>query len=298
MEVIYLVRSMTGYGRNATTLDETRMTVEVRTVNHRFLDLSVKMPKTLLYLEDKIKKRARHYFKRGRIDIFITIEGTGLFHKKLKVDWNLLDQYMEKLNQISERYRLEDSVTIKDIITLEEPFSIEEHEEENRKFEATLLEAIERAMELVSEMRIQEGNSLEQDLRERAKRIKELVAKLDEHRSIVIEQYRTRIKARLEEYIQNNLYEQDSRIIQEVALLAEKGDITEELTRLFSHVSQFLTTLDKAESIGRRLDFIVQEMHREANTIGSKSNDVTISKWVVTLKSEIEKLKEQSQNVE
>ncbi|WP_234998358.1 YicC/YloC family endoribonuclease [Salirhabdus sp. Marseille-P4669] len=293
-----LIKSMTGYGRNSTVVDETRITVEVRTVNHRFLDLSIKLPKTLLYMEEKIKKLARSFFKRGRIDVFVSIEGEGLNKKKLNVDWDLLDQYMEKLQLIQERYSLEKHFTIRDIIQLQEPFSIEEQSDESNEFENQLIHTVSRAMELVSEMRLKEGESLEKDLSERAENLHRIVSMLDEHRHIVTEQYKDRIKKRIDEHLNNLAIDGDSRIIQEVAILAEKGDITEEVTRLYSHIQQFLRALEKTEPIGRRLDFIVQEMHREVNTIGAKSNDVKISEWVVLLKSEVEKLKEQSQNVE
>ncbi|MBB6452980.1 uncharacterized protein (TIGR00255 family) [Salirhabdus euzebyi] len=293
-----MVKSMTGYGRHVNSYRDTRITIEVRTVNHRFLDLSIKMPKTLLHLEDKMKKLAREYFKRGRIDVFVTIDGTGLVDKNLQVDWNLVDQYMEKINQVKDRYQLTDTVSVKDILQLDDVFFITDQEEEDASFQEILLHTCKKAMKLVAEMRSKEGEAIAYDLGSRTEGIKQIVFKLEQHREKVIEQYRDRIKQRIEEYIKNDLWDQDSRIIQEVALMAEKGDISEEVTRLFSHIDQFLLTLKKEEPIGRRLDFIVQEMHREANTIGSKSNDVNISEWVVELKSEIEKLKEQAQNVE
>ncbi|WP_194841273.1 YicC/YloC family endoribonuclease [Salinibacillus xinjiangensis] len=293
-----LVTSMTGYGREVTTLDNTRITVEVRTVNHRFLDLSIKMPKMLLYIEENMKKKARSYFKRGRIDVFVTIEGEGLVNRSLQVDWNLLDQYMETFQALQKKYQLADSLGIKEVLKLEEVFSVEEQEDANNKFEETLLNTCEKAIVKASEMRKREGNIIYDDLRNRTTEIKQTVKQLEKHRQIVIEQYRERILQRLKEYLTEELREDDSKVIQEVALMAEKGDITEEITRLFSHLEQFESSLEKQEPVGRKLDFIVQEMLRETNTIGSKSNDVQITEWVVTIKSEIEKLKEQVQNVE
>lgn len=299
MEVIVLVKSMTGFGRETTEVDDTRFTIEVRSVNHRFLDLSVKMPKSLLYLEERMKKTARKYFKRGRIDIFVTIEGEGLLNRTLKVDWNLFDQYMDSMKQIKERYHLEDEMTLKDFMLFQEPFSIEEQEKKSSTFENTLIHTLEAAMQNAEQMRIDEGIHLQRQLLEHIHEIERLTSKLETHRFQLQDQYKQRITKRLQEFLQHEILGEDSRIFQEVALMAEKGDITEEINRLQSHINQFKEAIKKEnDAIGRKLDFIIQEMHREVNTIGSKSIDVKISEWVVELKSEIEKLKEQSQNVE
>ncbi|SET84481.1 TIGR00255 family protein [Salinibacillus kushneri] len=293
-----MVKSMTGYGREVAAIGETRVTVEVRTVNHRFLDLSIKMPKMLLYVEEKIKKQARTYFTRGRVDVMVTIEGEGLVNRKLHIDWPLLDQYIEKMELLKNRYHLSESVTIQDIVQLEDAFSIVEQEKTDNEFETLLLQTCDRALKKSLEMRQREGEVIFNDLQQRVLYIQSIVQKLDRNRDFIMEEYRKRIRNRIEEYLNDELREDDRKVIQEVALLAEKGDITEEVTRLFSHIDQFIATLQKNESIGRKLDFIIQEMHREINTIGSKSNDGHITEWVVNVKSEVEKLKEQIQNVE
>ncbi|GGC90911.1 hypothetical protein GCM10007216_22130 [Thalassobacillus devorans] len=293
-----MVTSMTGYGRETVDLEETRISLEVRAVNHRFLDISTKMPRSFLFLEDKMKKVIQQSIRRGKIDIFVTVDGEGLVSQKLKVDWNLVDQYMERLEEMQARYGLSGELTVDLVTKLEEVFTVQEEEQDESRLESTLLTTLGAAVEKVVQMRAQEGAALKQDMLDRLSRIHQVIDKLSGRREIVIESYRERIKARIEQYVEEELKAEESRILQDVALLAEKGDITEEITRLRSHIEQFNDTMENKDAIGRRLDFIVQEMHREVNTIGSKSNDAKISEWVVLLKSEIEKIKEQVQNVE
>ena len=296
--VMVMVTSMTGYGRETVDLEETRVSLEVRAVNHRFLDISTKMPRSFLFLEDKMKKVIQQSIRRGKIDVFVTVDGEGLGSQKLKVNWSLVDQYMERLEEMQARYGLSGELTVDLVTKLEDVFTVQEEEQDESRLERTLLTTLGAAVKKVVQMREQEGAALKQDMLDRLSRIHQVIDKLSDRREIVIESYRERIKDRIEQYVQEELKAEESRILQDVALLAEKGDITEELTRLRSHIEQFSATIEKTDAIGRRLDFIVQEMHREVNTIGSKSNDAKISEWVVLLKSEIEKIKEQVQNVE
>ncbi|GAA0495206.1 hypothetical protein GCM10008986_22390 [Salinibacillus aidingensis] len=202
------------------------------------------------------------------------------------------------MSSIQNHYQLSGSVRVQDILKLEDAFSIVEQENTSSDFEDVLLRTCYTACKKALEMREHEGNALFNDLKQRIHFVQTVVQKLEKQRDIIMEEYRQRIRQRIEEYMNEELYE-ERRMMQEVALLAEKGDITEEVTRLFSHIHQFVSTLEQDdESIGRKLDFIVQEMHREVNTIGSKSNDGDLSEWVVSIKSEVEKLKEQIQNVE
>ncbi|MFG6115187.1 YicC/YloC family endoribonuclease [Halobacillus sp. MO56] len=293
-----MVTSMTGYGRKTMEFGEARLSLEVRSVNHRFLDISTKMPRTFLFLEDKMKKVIQQSIHRGKVDVFVTIEGEGLGKRELKLDWDLADQYFSRLKELKSHYELTGDLTVDMVTKLEDVFLVQEQEHDEKQWEQHVLTTLEAAVLKLMEMRKREGDALKRDMLNRLSNIKHVVDGLGERREVVIETYRERIKQRIEEYTQEELQVEDSRILQEVALLAEKGDITEEITRLFSHIEQFVDTLEKPNAIGRRLDFIVQEMHREVNTIGSKSNDAKISEWVVLLKSEIEKIKEQVQNVE
>lgn len=298
LEVIRMVKSMTGYGRSMKQLDDTTIIVEIRTVNHRFLDMSTKMPRSLLYLEDPINKVIQKDFQRGRVDVYVNIEGTGLTTRTLNVDWDLMDQYISQLETAKERYNLQGEISVGTLTEMDDLFSVQEQEEHEDQMKIAILDAVGEATEQVSGMRAQEGVALLEDMENRLNMIQTTVKKLESRRNIVIEETRGRIKNRIEEYTQEALGDQDSRILHEVGLLAEKGDIAEETTRMFSHVDQFRQTLQETSAIGRKLDFIVQEMNRESNTIGSKSTDAKISEWVVLLKSEIEKIKEQVQNVE
>lgn len=291
---------MTGYGRKVITIDKTNITVEIRSVNHRFLDISTKMPRSLLVVEDAIKQEIKSHFLRGRLDVFITMEGEGFVQRKLHVDWDLIEQYVEHLKTIKERFQLSGQLSLDMMTKIEELFTIEESEQKVDSVKEALLNAVNNACIEVTEMRKTEGEQLAKDLVKRINLIENIVKMLGERRDIVIIEYRDRILKRIESYITENkeLRSEESKVYQDVALLAEKGDITEEVTRLTSHAKQFLEVLYQGDAIGRKLDFITQEMHREANTIGSKSNDVQISECVVALKSEIEKVKEQIQNVE
>ncbi|MGP4059757.1 YicC/YloC family endoribonuclease [Halobacillus sp. H74] len=293
-----MTKSMTGYGKQTIEVGESRLHVEVRSVNHRFLDIAVKIPRTLLFLEDQMKRQVKNRLSRGRVDLFVTIEGESLFGKKITVDWPIVDQYIRKLDELKSRYDLTGEITIDMVSKLEEVFSVQEVEEDTGTLQNALLEAVDEAVKQVMQMRSVEGEQLHKDLRFRVTNIRHLLRELEERRPIVIEEFKERIRSRVEEYMKEQIHPDETRVLQEVALLAEKGDVTEELTRLESHLIQFASTLDRNEPIGRRLDFIVQEMHREVNTIGSKSNDGEVMEAVVNLKSEIEKMKEQVQNVE
>ncbi len=263
-----------------------------------FLDMSTKMPRSLLYLEDSIKKIIQKDFQRGRVDVYVTLEGSGLTTRTLNVDWDLMDQFITQLKTAQERYQLQGEVSVQSLTEMNDLFTVQEQEEHEDQVKTAILEAVKESTEQVSQMRLQEGHALREDMENRLSVIESTVENLESRRDIVIEETRERIKSRIEEYTQEELRDQDSRIIHEVGLLAEKGDIAEEITRMFSHVNQFRQTLQDNVAIGRKLDFIVQEMNRESNTVGSKSTDAKISEWVVLLKSEIEKIKEQVQNVE
>ncbi|WP_153462530.1 YicC/YloC family endoribonuclease [Sediminibacillus terrae] len=292
-----MVRSMTGYGREVCTIDRTGITVEIRSVNHRFLDISLKIPQSLLFLEGTIKKAVKGYFSRGRVEVHIHLDEEGLMKRNLSVDWELMGQYINHLREIKERYHLSGDIPLELAAGHVELFRIEEERKEQGGLSEAIIETIERACGLVCEMRSKEGGQLAEDMLLRMENIKKLSKWLGERRDIVIMEYRDRIINRIQGYLDKDAKD-DTRIIQEAALLAEKGDITEEVTRLLSHVDQFRLTILQREPVGRKLDFILQEMLRETNTIGSKSNDVQISERIVDLKSEIEKVKEQTQNIE
>lgn len=288
---------MTGFGRASSQVnDSCILTVEMKSVNHRFLDITLKMPKQFNSIEDKVKKLISQIVKRGRIDVFVNIEGEPLVDKTIYIDWDLLQQFVQSLEQIKEKFSLVDNVSLKEIITLGEGIEIRETPLIQTNIEDALIDTIEEAALQLDAMRKAEGKELANDLSKRLVDLTEIAASVKKIAPSVVEQYRKRIEKRVSEYVSGTIDE--NRILTEVAIFADKADITEELTRIHSHIQQFTLTLGSEEPIGRKLDFLVQELNREVNTIGSKANDGTIAKNVVEMKSIIEKLKEQVQNIE
>lgn len=289
---------MTGYGASTFQLGDTVITIEIRSVNHRFLDIIPKYPRTFLYAEDKIKKILKSYFSRGRIELHIDMEGSTFINKTVVTDWNLMDQVMEQLQQAKERYGLSDAHSSSLLAQLPELMTITENETKPSELQEKLLTGIKEACAQVLHMRMEEGENLLSDILGRVKTVHHMVLLLEGRREQVIEEYQARIKKRIETYVDDSISLDAARLHQEIAILAEKGDISEEITRLLSHLQQIESICTSDQPIGRKLDFIIQEMNREANTIGSKSTDHKIGEWTVAMKSEIEKMKEQVQNIE
>lgn len=287
---------MTGFGRSIRSNEHIKVTVEVKTVNHRFAEYHFRIPRSLSNFEDKLKKTLNEYIKRGRIEVFINIEGEGLTDRKLLVDWSLLEDYLQYIKEIQKRFQINEDVSLKDILNRDEIFSIEEQESGTEGMEELVLDALLDAAQNCVTMREAEGKALQQDIRSHIEKIQSTVQALRQYAPIVVLQYENRLKKRIQEYVDLQLDE--ARIVTEIAIFADKADINEELTRLDSHVVQFNTFLNDQEPVGRKLDFLVQEMNRETNTIGSKANDAKIAAEVVELKSLIEKIKEQIQNIE
>lgn len=292
------MKSMTGYGQSVVEKEGFNLKVEARSYNHRFCEITIRMPKQLLFLEEKMKKIVQQYVKRGKVDIFVTTSGTGWMKKDVQIDWDLLEEYLQISGQIAQKTNLCTNLSVKDFLFHEQFVAIEEVMIPDEEFVELFVQATKKAMEELTEMRSLEGKALEADLRRRIQKIADIVHEIKAYAPYVMEIYREKLKKRVQEFL-TNVYEADeNRLLTEVAIFAEKANIDEELTRLKSHIDQFLKTMDDGEVVGRKLDFIVQEMNREANTIGSKANDVKISHFVVELKSEIEKIKEQVQNIE
>lgn len=287
--------SMTGFGRSKLDSGTFSVLVEVKTVNHRFAEYQFRMPKQLLYMEDKLKKKIGEYIQRGRIEVYVTLEGIGLLNRHVKIDWPLLDEYYGYIMKMKEKYAIGNELTIQDLIR-EELITFEEKEAGNEEIEKVILTAIEQAAIQLKQMRMLEGAELEKDVSYHLQRLNDRVSELKAYAPNVVQQYQERLTKRMTEFLHGQL--DDTRILTEVAIFADKADINEELTRLFSHINQFAKTLQMNEPIGRKLDFLLQEMNREVNTIGSKANDSSIASEVVEMKSLLEKMKEQVQNIE
>lgn len=296
--VMMMVMSMTGYGQDTLSIDDVAITVEIRSVNSRYLDIITKLPRNLLALELDIKKVIQRYVHRGRIDVYISITGGALEERSLSVDWHLLDQYMEQLDLIQVKYGLSDDIPISAITEIDELFHISERSDQNGDIHNKILTTVENAIKQVMASRKSEGEFLQNDIEKRLVAVDEAVEKIDQNKKPLYEKYYERIKQRIESHLGQENTIDEAQLMKEIAILAEKSDITEEIVRLKSHITHFEQALNQAGPVGRKLDFIVQELNREINTIGAKSIDPTISEWVVHIKSDLEKMKEQIQNIE
>lgn len=288
---------MTGYGRGESSLNDRRFIVEIRSVNHRYNDVAIKLPRIMLSYEDKIKKAVSKEVSRGKTDVFVNFETFSKDDYKVSLNEALADCYTDVLKTIKERYSLEDKLTLGLISRFPDVVSVEKASlNENDQVLEGLMEATGQALKGFVEMRIREGEHLKADMLEKLVVIREITGKVKERAPYVAEEYKQRLSDRLSELKELNADE--GRILTEVAIFAEKSCVDEELTRLYSHIKQMEVILQEENSIGRKLDFLVQEMNREVNTIGSKSNDLIITSSIVELKSEIEKVREQVQNIE
>lgn len=287
---------MTGFGRGKAESEAFLVNVEIKTVNHRFSEMNIRLPRQLLKIEDKIKKKINQYIRRGRIEVYVSVEGEGVITRRIHVDWQLIDEYYQFIQQARELYGIKGEITFQDLLSQTDLIHIEENESDNEALDHLVLLAVEEAVKQLKQMRAAEGEELKQDLQSIIAQLEQHIGELETYAPVVVQLYKDRVTKRMQEYLNGQVDE--ARILTEVAIFAEKADINEEITRLKSHIGQFTQTLNVNDPIGRKLDFLVQEMNREANTIGSKANDSNIAKKVVEMKSLLEKLKEQVQNIE
>lgn len=292
-----MIRSMTGFGRGESTGDTGKFIVEMKSVNHRFSEIMVRMPKGLVVLEDRVRRLVAEKVSRGRVDIFINREDSGLRQRHLKVDKDLAMAYYNALKELGREIGSNAEITAETLTRLPEVFSLEEVEEEADALWPGLQEALLGALASLIAMRETEGRTLSQDLLYRIGLIEGLMSTVRDRAPSVAEEYRRRLEKRLEELLPGTAVD-PTRLATEVAMFAERSDITEELKRLESHLEQFRTIVLSGDSVGRKLDFLLQEINREINTIGSKAGDLAIAQAVVEAKSELEKIREQVQNIE
>lgn len=293
------MRSMTGYGRGECLLYDRRFVVEIKAVNHRYNDITIKLPRVLVSYEDSIKKLLLEKIFRGKTDVYVTFESFSQNDYKVSLNETLADSYFNVLNSIIERYDLKDSVSVSLLSKFPEIISVEKNlssaDSDNEIWEC-LCNAVNQALEGFVLMRETEGSSLGDNISDKLDFIYSKVSDIEKRVPFVAEEYKKRLFERLDEIKEVEVDE--SRIITEVTIFADKACIDEEITRLYSHISQMREIIKENAPVGRKLDFLVQEMNREVNTIGSKSNDLNITKVIVELKSEIEKIREQIQNIE
>jgi len=283
---------MTGFGSSLLATDNIQISIEMKSVNHRFFEFYARMPKQVAVYEDRIKKLLQQKVARGKMDLYIHIDGSGLMKRDIQVDWALAEQ----LKQAAEMFNPNVPLQFKDILKVKSVVTVEETEEPDVDFEVVFFQAVGEAIDKIVMMREAEGAFLKEDLQNHLLMFSEYVENIRLQAPKVVDAYEKRIFERVQEHLGNHVDE--ARILTEVAIMAEKADIHEELARLESHQQQFLTILTATEPVGRKLDFLIQEMNREINTIGSKGNDTIITKNVIELKTILEKMREQVQNVE
>lgn len=292
-----MIRSMTGYGRGESEKDGKFFTVEIRSVNHRFCEVVIRLPKYYVALEDRIRKLIQERVSRGRLDVFLTVEDHGKGNKAIRVDKDLAMAYYSALEDLRETIGIEGKPGIIDIARLPDVIVLEEVQDDLEQLWPTMSQAVEQAIGQLVEMRGTEGQRLKADLLKRVARLAEYTEAISQRAPQVVQEYKEKLQARLKE-LTADIEIDENRLAAELAIFADKSSISEELVRLRSHFQEMNNTLDNDEAVGRKLDFLVQELNREFNTIGSKSNDMNISSIVIKAKSEVEKIREQVQNIE
>lgn len=294
-----MTKSMTGYGKAAGVVADRKFTVEMKSVNHRFLEISLRMPQMLAPLEAEIKRRMGEKFSRGKIDVSIRAEGNGDGEgvTRLALNLPLVRNYHALLNQLRDELNLSEEISLATLTGLRDVFIPTEVVEEPADLWEGFSAVLDDAIRNIVEMREKEGEALSADLKNRLQTISGLLGEIDARTPVVVADYQRRLTERIKELTDGMIID-ESRLLQEVAIMAEKSDITEEIVRFRSHVQQFYDLLAAEEAMGRKIDFLLQEMGREVNTIGSKSGDVGIARAVVEIKSELAKLREQAQNIE
>lgn len=292
-----MVKSMTGFGRCEISEGNRKMTVEMKSVNHRYLDVNMKMPKKLNFFDASIRNLLKTYIQRGKVDLFITYEDTAESNFSLKYNQELAGEYLKYLEQMAEIFHLENDIRVSTLSRYPEVFTMEETQVDEDELWNLLEKALRGACQQFVETRIKEGENLKKDLLAKLDTMLENVEYISVRSPEIIGEYRKKLEDKVKELLEDTHIE-ESRIAAEVTIFADKICVDEEIVRLKSHIEHTKMTLEEGGSVGRKLDFIAQEMNREANTILSKANDLEVSNRAIDLKTEIEKVREQIQNIE
>ena len=294
-----MVYSMTGYGQSAKEIGGYKISIEMKSVNHRYNEIIFRMPREWAGYEDRLRRLISSRLKRGRVDVFINKERDGETTSTVELNKQIVEAYIQAADKLRQEYGLSGTVDVNDVLRLPEVLSVREVASwSEEQLEACLVEGITEALDGLCRMRAQEGSHLEQDTRERLVRLDTIHNELMSWAPVVVTEYRAKLKQRLEQLMEQPLSFDDTKFSMEIALFAERSNIDEELTRLKSHFQQFSQLLSSQEPIGRKLDFLIQEMNRETNTIGSKANHLELVNRVVDMKAELEKIREQVANME
>ncbi|MGN1025312.1 MAG: YicC/YloC family endoribonuclease [Faecousia sp.] len=292
-----MVKSMTGYGRAVETVNGREFTVEVRSVNNRYLDCTVKLPRSLSFGEDAVKQAVKNTVSRGKVDVFVSVRSEGGTEGKVTLNSSLAAGYAEAMRRMQAELQLPGDISLELIARMPEVFTVEKPEVDEEQLLKDLLSVADKAFAGYDAMRSREGQALENDLRSRGQTILSLVSQVEAGSAQTVADYRARLENKLREVLASTTID-ESRILTEAAIFADKVAVDEETVRLRSHLEQMDAMLTAGGSVGRKLDFLLQEMNREANTIGSKCSDVRLARLVVEIKAELEKIREQTQNIE
>lgn len=292
-----MIKSMTGFGRGTSEGSSRSFSVEIKTVNHRYCDINIRMPKSFMPIEDKIRKFILQKINRGKVDVFITQMDYGNKKVAALFDENLADSYVECLNKIKNRYDIKEELTMELISKFPDVITVKQQDEDLDEIWKVLEEAFREALDMLVGMRESEGAKLRENILVKCSAIKSYLDKINKVSATLVDEFRDKLNGRVEELMESCDIDK-GRIAMEVAIFADKACVDEEIVRLDSHIGQFRDTLNMEEPVGRKLDFILQEMNREANTIASKSTNLNVTNLVLNIKNEIEKIREQIQNIE
>lgn len=291
------MKSMTGYGRGEANDEHRKVTVELKAVNNRYLEINSRFPRALSFLDDCVKKQIQDIIKRGTIDVIYTYEHIGESEKTVKVDFALAEEYLKAAQDIKSKFVLENDITTMSVLKMPDVLTVTAAEENQEILSNLFASATSQAVAALDRARITEGKSVQKDFEKLIANITTALNSVVERAPLVVSDYKEKINKRVAEIL-NDIPVDESRLATEVAVFADRCDINEEISRLSSHIEQFNVIIHSDEPVGRKLDFIGQEMNREMNTMGSKANDLTLTKLVIEMKNELEKIKEQIRNVE
>ncbi len=291
-----MIKSMTGYGKQSMEQNLREYQVEMKSVNHRYLDISIKMPKALSYLEDVVKKIISSNIKRGKIDVFITFTNNSTEGKEIKINTEIAKMYINELKKLADEEGILSNIEVTEISKYPDVLTIQNNMEDEL-IKKELEEVVTKTVQSLIQMRIAEGKKIYEDIGQRLDKIKEIVEKISSLSTGLIDEYVVKLEGRIKELLGNQEID-EARLAQEVVIYADKCSIQEEVTRLRSHISQMKDLLNNDEAVGKKLDFLIQEMNRETNTIGAKSNNLEITNEVINIKTELEDIREQIQNIE
>ena len=295
--IMTLIKSMTGYGRAVETVNGREFTVELRSVNNRYLDCSVKLPRMVSFAEDAVKQAVKASISRGKVDVFVTVRSENAVDTTVSLNQAVVEGYLKAMGQMVTELGVKDDISVSVLSRMPEVFTIEKPQVDEEQLLADLMQVVDKALCGYDAMRCAEGAALDADLRSRSKTILSLVEQVEQGNAQTVVDYRARLEAKLKEVLANTAID-ESRILTEAAIFADKVAVDEETVRLRSHLEQMEQMLTGGGAVGRKLDFLLQEMNREANTIGSKCTDVKLARIVVDIKAELEKIREQTQNIE